>query len=486
VSKHGGHRRRGRATPAEPVADAVAEQTLSALPAPPAPPPPLTASVGPLPSPPAAPPGAVSTLAPRTAAPITAAPPVVPRPVPTLVPTGRGQRKAARREERRKHLRKASVGGGVLVAIGAVVAGILVTSGGGSGQPAPAVASAARTQHTVLLSLAPANGQALDSYLLAHDSAGAGQGVVVLVPSNIVTDVAGRGSMPLGGAAALGPEVAGETLSDLISVTVDGNWVLTPEALSALVDHLGGITANIASDILVNGQVVVAKGDGQLLNGAQAAAVASYSAPDEPSVARLTRFQSVLTGIVSKLGTDPATVATVLAGLASGSALGTNTAVVSQVLAGLDADVKGQNVIYTTLPTTVLDTGDQTERLAADGTQVATMVQQYFAKSVPQGRVAGLNRVIVLNGTGALGLGQSARERLTAHGLVFVRSANQPGFGYAHKTSVVLVPDGTPDSIASGRRVAAALGLPASDVETSTVDTTAADVLTILGSDYKP
>jgi hypothetical protein len=51
---------------------------------------------------------------------------------------------------------------------------------------------------------------------------------------------------------------------------------------------------------------------------------------------------------------------------------------------------------------------------------------------------------------------------------------------------VVLVPDATPDSIASGRQVAAALGLPASDVETGTVDTTAADVLTILGSDFKP
>jgi anionic cell wall polymer biosynthesis LytR-Cps2A-Psr (LCP) family protein len=421
-----------------------------------------------------------------TATPITMAPPVVPRPVPTLVPTGRGQRKAARRDERRKDLRKASVGGGVLVAIVAVVVGILVTSGGGAKKAAAPVASAARTQHTVLLSLAPANGQALDSYLLAHDSAGGGQGVVVLVPSNIVTDVAGRGSMPLGGAAVFGPEVAGETLSDLISVTVDGNWVLTPDALSALVDHLGGITADVSQDILVNGQVVVAKGDAQLLTGAQAAAVAGYSAADEPSTARLTRFQNVLTGIFAKLGTDPASISTVLAGLASGSSLGKNTAVVSQVLAGLEADVKGQTVVYTTLPTTVLDTGDQTERLAADGTQVAAMVKQYFAKSIPPGRVAGHNRVIVLNGTGALGLGQSARERLTAHGLVFVHSANQPGFGYVHKTSVVIVPDATPASIASGRQVAGALGLSAADVETGTVDTTAADVLVILGSDYKP
>ncbi|MDX6228506.1 MAG: hypothetical protein QOI76_1896 [Frankiales bacterium] len=419
-----------------------------------------------------------------TLAPITTAPPVVPRPVPTLVPTGRGQRKAARREGRRKQLRKVSIGAGVLVAVAAVVAGVLVTRGGAK-KPAPPVVSSTRTQHTVLLSLAPTNGQALDSVLLAHDSA-SGQGVVVLVPSNIVTDVAGRGSMLLGGAAAFGPEVAGATLSDLVSVTIDGNWVLTPEALSALVDHLGGITADVGADISVNGQVVIAKGDGQLLNGGQAAALAQYTAADEPSVARLTRFQHVLTGIMAKLGTDQAGISTVLAGLASGSTMGKNTAVVSQVLAGLDGDAKAENVAYTTLPTSVLDTGDQTERLSVDGTQVAAMVKQYFSGSIPQGRVAGRNRVIVLNGTGALGLGQSARDRLTAHGLVFVRSANQPGFGYKDKPSVVLVPDATPDSLASGRQVAAALGLPASDVETGTVDTTAADVITILGSDFKP
>ena len=50
----------------------------------------------------------------------------------------------------------------------------------------------------------------------------------------------------------------------------------------------------------------------------------------------------------------------------------------------------------------------------------------------------------------------------------------------------MLIPDATADSVAAGDRVAKALGLPTSDVETSTVDATAADVYAILGSDYKP
>jgi hypothetical protein len=100
---------------------------------------------------------------------------------------------------------------------------------------------------------------------------------------------------------------------------------------------------------------------------------------------------------------------------------------------------------------------------------------------------AGGNRVVIYNGTGGLGLGASARDRLTAHGLVFVSSANQPGFPYAHKPSVVLIPDVTPGSVSAGQRVAAALGLPATDVETSAqAASTIADVTVILGNDYKP
>lgn len=464
MSKHGEHR---RTQPASSPQVFLPPPPQAPLPPPPA-------------SPPLVPPGAVRTL-PAVSVP----PPVVPRPQVTLVPSARRQRRAAELEAKRRGRRRASVISAAVVAVLAVVAGVVVTAEGGGQKPKPVAAPGVRTQHTVLLSLAPSGGAAVESVLLAHDSANA-HGAFVLIPSDIVTEVAGHGSMLLGNAATFGPTVPGETLSDMISVTVDGDWQLTPEALASLVDHLGGITVNVPINIPVNGQTVVAVGDNQLLNGNQASALATYIAADEPSGARLARFQSVLVALMAKLGTDQAGVTTILRGLATGSTMGGNAALVGRVLAGLDGDAAAQNVAYTTLPTTVLDTGDSTERLAVDGTGVAAMVKQYFSGSVPPGRVPGRNRVIVLNGTGKLGLGQSARERLTAHGLVFVRSANQPGFGYTNKDSVVIVPDATPDSLAAGNRVAIALGLPTTDVETSTVDTTAADVITILGRDYKP
>ncbi|BEP15133.1 hypothetical protein acdb102_34440 [Acidothermaceae bacterium B102] len=468
MSRHRGRRVKGAA--------------VAAIPAPPTAPAPL---LPPVPQPPLAPPGAVQTLAPVTAPPVTVPPPVVTRPEVSLVPHGRGQRKAARREQRRKHVRRGSVVGGVVVALAAVVVGLLVTTGGGKKTPVVAAGPDGRTQHTVLLTLAPAGAASVESVLLAHDSAN-GQGQFVLVPSDILTEVAGRGSMQLAQAATFGVTVPAETLSDMIDVTIDGSWLLTPAALGALVDRLGGITVDVSTDVTVNGQVVLSAGAGQHLGGSQASALATYIGADEPSGARLARFESVMVAIMAKLGPDTAAIDTTLAALGAGSTIGGHQAAVGQVLSGLVADAKSQNVNYTNLPTTVVDTDNSQEQLAVDGAGTAALVKTSFAGSVPRGQVAGRNRVIIFNGTGQLGLGSSARQRLIAHGLVFVRSANQPGFGYQDKPSVVLIPDATADSVAAGDRVAKALGLPTSDVETSTVDATAADVYAILGSDYKP
>jgi anionic cell wall polymer biosynthesis LytR-Cps2A-Psr (LCP) family protein len=385
-------------------------------------------------------------------------------------------------------MRRGSLVAGVVVAVGAVVAGVLVASGTGKKPPVVVTPPEAdgRTQHTLLLTLAPTGAASVESVLLAHDTAGKGQGQFVLVPSNILTEVAGRGSMSLAEAASFGVTVPAETLSDMMSVTIDASWQLTPAGLAALIDHLGGVTVDIANNVTVDNQVVLSAGAGQHLAGAQAVQLATYIDADEPSGARLARFESVLVAVMAKLGTDATAVKANVAAVTAGSTLGGKTAEVSRVLAGLDADAAAQNVNYTNLPTTVLDTGAAQEQLALDGAATAAMVKSSFADSIPQGRVPGRNRVIVFNGTGQLGLGSSARQRLLDHGLVFVRSANQPGFGYQAKPSVVLIPDATPDSVAAGQRVAKALGLPVTDVQTSTVDATAADVYAILGADYKP
>ena len=66
--------------------------------------------------------------------------------------------------------------------------------------------------------------------------------------------------MSLAEAAGFGVAVPAETLSDMMSVTIDASWQLTPTALGALVDHLGGVTVDVAGDITVNSQVVLSAG----------------------------------------------------------------------------------------------------------------------------------------------------------------------------------------------------------------------------------
>jgi hypothetical protein len=67
--------------------------------------------------------------------------------------------------------------------------------------------------------------------------------------------------------------------------------------------------------------------------------------------------------------------------------------------------------------------------------------------------------------------------------LVFVGSRNAPTFGYA-KTQV-LVKDATTEGAALGARVAKALGVPASSVAASDQIGMIADVVVIVGKDFK-
>jgi hypothetical protein len=69
-------------------------------------------------------------------------------------------------------------------------------------------------------------------------------------------------------------------------------------------------------------------------------------------------------------------------------------------------------------------------------------------------------------------------------GFRFVNGGNASPFN--NDPSQVLVPDGTDESLARGRRVAQTLGLPASAVTPEDRGQTVADVIVILGKDFAP
>ena len=54
------------------------------------------------------------------------------------------------------------------------------------------------------------------------------------------------------------------------------------------------------------------------------------------------------------------------------------------------------------------------------------------------------------------------------------------------KETIVLIPDSTPASVTLGENVASTLGVPASAVQVSDQGSSVADVIVVLGEDFKP
>ena len=92
--------------------------------------------------------------------------------------------------------------------------------------------------------------------------------------------------------------------------------------------------------------------------------------------------------------------------------------------------------------------------------------------------------VLVQNGIGTPGLDQDAAALLRDEGYDFFNGGNATSFG--REQTLVLIPDSTPASQALGEDVAATLGVPASSVQVSDQGSSIADVIVILGTDFKP
>jgi hypothetical protein len=220
----------------------------------------------------------------------------------------------------------------------------------------------------------------------------------------------------------------------------------------------------------------------QQLDGAAAAAFATWSAADEPEQARVARLKKVLQAVLDKLPEDPSKIGAMLSSL--GKTSSPPKAGLPAVLAALHHDAVAEQVDYDVLPTRSLETGGQDEALTLDAEAAQQTVQRLFPQAVRSTPGASVPRVLVENGVGTAGLGETARDRLVAAGLRFVAGGNAPELGVAQ--TVVVVRDASPDSRALGARVAKALGVGTDAVRIAAREQTVADVVVILGADYKP
>lgn len=406
-------------------------------------------------------------------------------PGPTVV--ARRNRAAERTARRRAGRRKWLLGAGGLAVVALVVGGWLVLRGGGDGDAGTTAGHSAR-QLTTLVQVIGPDGTAAASALVGTTEA-AGDAVALLVPSRLLVDVAGSGDMPFGEAVTLDePTASSAALTDLLAVSVQDSWVLSTQGLAALVDAVGGVQAAVDRDVVTsdakgNETVVVAAGN-QKLDGRAASAYATFLADGEPELARLARFDDVLTGIAGGLPAERAALVTVLSGLGGGSRSTLDSTALADRLAVLHAAAAAESLVADVLPVKELDTGGPVTDFALDTGQSAATMRSLFPGALQKDATGESLRVLVENGVGTPGLVEQARAKLVADGFRFVNGGNASEFGLA--ASLVLVPDGTSGSVARGRRVARSLGLPAAAVEPSDRGQTVADVIVILGRNFAP
>ena len=284
------------------------------------------------------------------------------------------------------------------------------------------------------------------------------------------------------------PNASADALSDLLGLRMDGSLVMNTVAFAGLVDAVGGITAEVDTNVVENGTdgtaVIAIPAGSHTLDGLQASQYATFLAPGETEQARLARFQQVFRLVAAKLPADPAQIDPILTSLGSLARSTVPASEVAAFLARFRADVLTDDVDYPALPLKKIETGGSEDAYRVDLDAANTMITKYLPEAV---RVAGPNskvRVLVQNGRLLPGLGTTARDLLVRAGFTYVYGGNAPA-PLGGPTQIV-VPDTTEQSVTWGQDIAEALGVPVSDVRVATEGQSLADVIVVLGTDFPP
>jgi anionic cell wall polymer biosynthesis LytR-Cps2A-Psr (LCP) family protein len=393
----------------------------------------------------------------------------------------RRQLRAERRRQRRQRL-------GIVGIISIVVVVLAVLAGIGFGvHKATSKSSAPEDrQQTALLTLQGPTGSALATMLIAHDNT-AKQGLEMLVPSRLLIDVCGFGSEQFGNIIGLpqGPSIVKNTMSQILGgVAIDGTLTMTQGQLTKLVNTVGGVTVDVDVDVVqqqagTGGVVLVPRGQ-QHLDGARAAEFATYVGSGEDPAASLARFQTVFQAVVAALPTKTSQAASVL----SAAGISGDVTAAANLLVGVAADDRAKRLLPIDLPIQVIDAGGAQPSYRVDQPKTDQLVKAQLAASLPKATTTKKTTVLIENGAGTPGLVLAACNKLLPAGFGFAGSGNAPNFNY--KTSQVIVFQATVAAAEIGDRIAGLLGLPQSDVVASAQGQNVADVVVILGHDYKP
>jgi hypothetical protein len=401
----------------------------------------------------------------------------------------RRDRQAERRARRAAARRRLLIIGAIVLAVLLIIGVAAVVLSSRGNKATPTTAAQPPHQSTLLVQVAGQDGTAVVNALVGVTRK-TGDGAALLIPAGLLVDDASSGNLPFGETLTLPSKSASrDALTDLLGVNVSNTWALTTAGLAALVDKVGGVQATVDVDVLAKNSkgdvAAVVRAGNQKLNGAQAAAYATYLAEGEPETVRLARFNDVLDGVLRGLPAGEAQIAAEVTGLKASS----SSSLSAQQLAGLlvvlrTAAVK-ELLHYDVLPVNDIDTGDTVDTYGLDSAKAGALLQSLFAASMQKDRTGDRVRVLVENGIGTPDLVANARAKLVRDGFQFITGGNAADLS-PKDPSVVLIQDGSQKAQARGVRVAKSLGLPAGSIEINPRGQTVADVIVILGRDFKP
>ncbi len=252
----------------------------------------------------------------------------------------------------------------------------------------------------------------------------------VVIPSNLLITIPGQGEGTTQDAAVMPGRSAATAMANLLGVWVPHYAVTDAAHLADVVDRVGGI------EVL-----------GQTRSGAEVAALL-----DSPGAGRLLQWREIVGGL---LATGPTWKSADLL-----AADGAGTPAMLGSAAGASAE---------TLPATRVTGGlKQPDREA-----LAALVSSAFGRPelmpVP---------IVVLNGNGVPGIGETVAERLIPAGFQVVVNSNAASFDHDR----TLVVAGTQAALPAAERVVALLGV--GEVSVSGVPTGLGDVTIIVGKDF--
>lgn len=380
---------------------------------------------------------------------------------------------------RTAHRRNALVIGAVviLLAIVSVVVGLLLGQPDSS-EPAPQASASPNTivgQRTLLLQATDARGAAVANVLLGSAPTG-GRGALLQLPASLL--VPAPAPMPLRLTPGSSDTLAARRgVASLLGVRVDASVIVDRLALAALVDGVGGVPLDIRSPV----EIRDAKGvvtqiiptGARVLDGVTAADYALATLPGESRRDAQERFAQVLTQVLRALPDNSGGMAQLVRSLGSlAKSTVTNDELVA-VLEQLQRTAAADELDVAELPTL-------TVRADAAAVMPWPAGQGAVHRLFPEAATTAPAAEVVAVWQAGASAAQAAAATLALSDAGFTPINVGPTQASATR---VYVPDDTPDLIATGTRVAQALGLDGSVVVVGRGARSAGGIVVLVGRD---